>query len=88
MRASRDPVSAPRETWRDGHSRAVTPPKGRPTPRRGQQQRVTARRTSRRSQLQWAMVAIVVLAVVAAVAVLGGGGGGTPTHGVPLGHGG
>ncbi len=69
-------------------ARAVTPPKGRPTPKRGEGHRALAQHISKSWRLQWAVVANLALAVVVALVVLVGGGG-APTRAVPIGgHGG
>ncbi len=82
-------TSSSQAPGRERKGRAVTPPKGRPTPKRGERQRALAQHTSKTWRLQWAVVAILALAVVVALVVLVGGGGGGPTRGVPIGgHGG
>jgi hypothetical protein len=88
-------VTAPRTRTPSSHpaagerkARVLTPPKGRPTPKRGEGHRALAQHTSKSWRLQWAVVAILALAVVVALVVLVGGGG-APTRAVPIGgHGG
>lgn len=68
--------------------RAVTPPKGRPTPKRNEQRTTRTQDDSRSRRLEWTVLAIIALAIVVALLVFGGGGSGTPIQGVPGGHGG
>ncbi len=68
--------------------RAVTPPKGRPTPKRNEQRTARTQDNSRSRRLEWTVLAIIALAIVVALVVFGGGGSGTPIQGVPGGHGG
>ena len=69
--------------------RAVTQPKGRPTPKRNEQRSAVKHENARSRRLEWTVVAIVALALVVALMILGGDGGGTPVNGVPAGgHGG
>ncbi len=70
------------------HGRAVTPPKGRPTPNRGEERQALVRQARSTRRLQWAVLTIVALAIVVALVVLGVGGG-ARSPGVPIGgHGG
>lgn len=66
-------------------SKAWTPPKGRPTPKRGQRRREPGAQAAPSSTLQWAVLAILAAVVVVALVVFVGDGGGTPVHGVPTG---
>lgn len=68
--------------------RAVTPPKGRPTPKRHQRRTEIKLENARSRRLQWSALAILAVALVVALVVFGGGGGGTPIQGAPGGHGG
>lgn len=68
--------------------RAVTPPKGRPTPKRHERRTEVNHENARSRRLEWSVLAILSLAIVVALVVFVGGGSGTPIQGVPGGHGG
>ena len=70
------------------HGRAVTPTKGRPTPKRGEERHALVQQARSTRRLQWAVLTIVALAIVVALVVLGVDGG-ARSPGVPIGgHGG
>lgn len=66
------------------NARAYTPPRGRPTPKRGGAGGRGATAAGRRglsAKAQWTTVAVVLVALIVLLLVVGGGGGGTPIHG-------
>lgn len=64
-------------------TRGATPPKGRPTPKRGEVDRARSDAARRAGRFQWAVLALV--AVVVLVALFAWVGGGDGTGGVPIG---
>lgn len=65
------------------NDRGFTPPKGRPTPRRGEREREQVAGSSRTWLLQWVVVGIILLIVIVGLVIvfpdssgLGRGGGG------------
>ena len=54
--------------------KGYTPPKDRPTPRRGQEKAQAVRRANRRAQIQWAAVVVAIIAISGLLLLIGGDG--------------
>lgn len=71
-------AARPRGDTAGRHARARTAPKGRATPKRGEQQMLVARRRARTRRLELLLLTAIAVAFLAVALVAGGGSGNAP----------